>query len=271
MSENPSVPGQRRNIMMRNDWWATGWEHVLPRQGLPLTMLIGTASQPGCTGSLDDVLQEVFDGHWAMIGGDLEGALSFRWSDEEWDHEEEPEGREAYEARHWEKFGAMLTAAGFPVPRTVRDLSELYLAWGLAGREEGPEGTRWSMPDTLPLPEELLPLDAEATELIARTRWALHVHPLVNNLTGHLIDRLGAPKEILTSLDRLAAATGQEVGDVRHALLELVKSDDARVYRGEEPAESASLEAHQRFRLVMDWDHFHEARVWVAGDTDDGT
>ncbi|MET9444430.1 DUF6042 family protein [Streptomyces sp. NPDC006610] len=36
---------------MHNDWWASGWEHVLPRQGFPLTMLIGTTSQPGFTGS----------------------------------------------------------------------------------------------------------------------------------------------------------------------------------------------------------------------------
>lgn len=36
----------------------------------------------------------------------------------------------------------MLTAVGYPVPKTVRDLSELYLTWGLARREETPDGTR---------------------------------------------------------------------------------------------------------------------------------
>lgn len=114
MNENSSVPGPRRDMALHNDWWASGWDHVLPRQGFPLTMLIGTASQPGSTGSLDDLLQEIFGGHWDMIGGDLDGALTFSWPGEEWDYEEAPEGREACEASRWEKFGAMLTAMRLP-------------------------------------------------------------------------------------------------------------------------------------------------------------
>ncbi|MFL4910601.1 DUF6042 family protein [Streptomyces sp. MMS24-I2-30] len=144
------MPGPRRDMAMHNDWWVSGWEHVLPRQGFPLTMLIGTACQPGFTGSLDDLVHELFDGHWDMIGGYLDGALTFSWPDEEWDYEAAPEGREACEAARWEQFSTMLTAAGFPVPTTVRDLSELYLTWGLARREETPDGTRWSMPAALP-------------------------------------------------------------------------------------------------------------------------
>ncbi|MGW6309101.1 DUF6042 family protein [Streptomyces niveus] len=58
-------------MAVHNDWWASGWDHVLPRESFPLTMLIGTASQPGFTGSLDDLLQEIFESHWDMIGGDL--------------------------------------------------------------------------------------------------------------------------------------------------------------------------------------------------------
>ena len=140
------------------------------------------------------------------------------------------------------------TTAGFPVPTTVRDLSELYLTWGLARREETPDGTRWSMPAALPLPGDLLPLDPELTE----------------RLDDHLVNDLGEPAETLTSLDRLAAATGQDVDDVRLALAELVKSGDARVQRGEEPADAERLEAHRRFRLVMDWEHFHENRIQVS-------
>ncbi|GGS94552.1 DUF6042 family protein [Streptomyces cinerochromogenes] len=63
-------------------------------------------------------------------------------------------------------------------------------------------------------------------------------------------------------MDRLAAATGQG-DDVRLALAELVKSGDARVQRGEEPPDAERLEAHRRFRLVMDWEHFHENRIRV--------
>lgn len=264
MTEKASVPGPRRDLAMHNDWWVSGWEHVLPRQGFPLTMLIGTACQPGFTGSLDDLVHEIFDGHWDMIGGDLDGPLTFSWADEEWDYEEAPEGREACEAARWEQFTAMLTTAGFPVPTTVRDLSELYLTWGLARREETPDGTRWSMPTVLPLPGDLLPLDPELAKRLDGIRWTMRTGPLVDTLIDHLVDDLGEPAETLTSLDRLAAATGQDVDDVRLALAELVESGDARVQRGEEPADAERLEAHRRFRLVMDWEHFHEHRIQVS-------
>jgi hypothetical protein len=47
MTDNPRVPGPRRDMVMHNDWWASGREHVLPRRGFPLTTLIGTASRSG--------------------------------------------------------------------------------------------------------------------------------------------------------------------------------------------------------------------------------
>ncbi|MFJ7209613.1 DUF6042 family protein [Streptomyces sp. NPDC098789] len=265
MPVNPSVPGPRRDIAMHNDWWASGWEHVLPRQGLPLTMLIGTACQPpDFTGSLDDVLREVFGGHWRMLADGLDGPLTFSWPDEEWDFDEAPEGREASEAKRWKRFGALLTAAGFPVPGTVRELSELYLTWGLASREETPDGTRWSMPAVLPLPGDLLTLDAELTERLDSIRWTMGTGPLVNDFITHLIDDLGEPQEVLTSLDRLAAGTGLDAADVRLAIVELVLSGDAQVHRGQELADAERLAAHQRFRLVMDWDHFHENRIQLS-------
>lgn len=261
MTEYPSVSGPGRDLAMHNDWWVSGWDHVLPRQGFALTMLIGTASQSGFAGSLDDLLQEIFDGDWDMIGGDLDGVLTFWWPDEEWDDEEAPEGREVCEARRWKEFGAVLTAAGFPVPATVRDLSELYLTWGLASREETPEGTRWSMPAALPLPGDLLSLDPELARRLDGIRWSMRTGPLVNTLVNHLAGDLGEPQEVLTSLERLAAATGQDADDVRLALAELVESGDAQVWRGQEPACADRLETHRRFRLVMDWDHRHETRL----------
>ncbi|MER5632859.1 hypothetical protein CP967_33650 [Streptomyces nitrosporeus] len=268
MTENPSVPGPRRDMAIHNGWWPSGWEHVLPRQGFPLTMLIGTASQSGFTGSLDDLLQEIFDGDWHMIGGDLDGELTFSWPDGEWDYEDAPEGREASEAKRWKSFGAMLTAAGFPVPATVRDLSELYLAWGLAYREETPDGTRWTMPAVLPLPDDLLPLDAELTRRLDRARRTTYTGPLVNALITHLVDDLGEPQEVLTSLDRLAVATGRDADEIRLALADLVESGDARVRRGQEPADPERLEAHQRFRLAVEWEHFDGPRTHLSVRTD---
>ncbi|MEU4655006.1 DUF6042 family protein [Streptomyces sp. NPDC023723] len=52
MTERTSVSGPRRDLAMHNDWWVLGWEHVLPRQGFLLTVLIRTACQPGFTDSL---------------------------------------------------------------------------------------------------------------------------------------------------------------------------------------------------------------------------
>ncbi|MFI1377738.1 DUF6042 family protein [Streptomyces longwoodensis] len=163
----------------------------------------------------------------------------------------------------------MLTAAGYPVPKTVRDLSELYLTWGLARREETPDGTRWSMPAALPLPGDLLPLDADLAKRLDRIRGTLRTGPLVDGLISHLVDALGEPQEILTSLGRLAVATSQDADDVRIALAELVQSGDARVQRGQEPVDAERLEAHQRFRLIMNWDHFHEHRVHLSIKGDD--
>ncbi|CAM5641695.1 hypothetical protein STAFG_0270 [Streptomyces afghaniensis 772] len=125
------------------------------------------------------------------------------------------------------------------------------------------------MPAALPLPGDLLPLDADLAKRLDRVRWALRTGPLVDGLINHLVDDLGEPQEILTSLDRLAAATSQDADDVRSALAELVASGEARVQRGPEPADAERLEAHQRFRLVMDWDHFHENRVQLTIKGDD--
>jgi hypothetical protein len=72
------------------------------------------------------------------------------------------------------------------------------------------------------------------------------------------------PKEVLTSLDRLGVATGRDADDVRIALAELVEAGDAQVYRGQEQADAERLEAHRRFRLVMNWDHFHETRMRLS-------
>lgn len=75
---------------------------------------------------------------------------------------------------------------------------------------------------------------------------------LLDTLINHLVDDLGEPTQTLTSLDRLAGATGQDADDVRLAPTELVKSGDARVQRGEETADAERLEAHRRFRLVKE-------------------
>ncbi|WP_309142731.1 DUF6042 family protein [Streptomyces javensis] len=151
----------------------------------------------------------------------------------------------------------------------MRDLSELYLTWGLASREETPDGTRWSMPAALPLPGDLLPLDADLTKRLDWIRWTMRTGPLVNALINHLVDDLDEPNEVLTSLDRLAAATSQDTDDVRLALAELVEAEDAQVQRGQEPADAERLEAHQRFRLIMNWEHLHENRMQLSIKGDD--
>ncbi|MEU9463753.1 hypothetical protein ACIQCQ_37670 [Streptomyces sp. NPDC088394] len=46
-------------------------------------------------------------------------------------------------------------------------------------------------------------------------------------------------------------------------------SGDAQVQRGQELADAERLEAHQRFRLVMNWDHLHENQVQLSIKGDD--
>ncbi|MEU0048140.1 DUF6042 family protein [Streptomyces werraensis] len=74
-----------------------------------------------------------------------------------------------------------------------------------------------SMPAVLPLPGDLLPLDTDLTQQLDRIRWTMRTGPLVDILIDHLSDGLGEPQEVLISLDRLAAATGQDADDVRLA------------------------------------------------------
>ncbi|EGG49061.1 DUF6042 family protein [Streptomyces griseoaurantiacus] len=71
---------------------------------------------------------------------------------------------------------------------------------------------------------DLLRLDADLAQRLDRMRWTMRTDPLVYGLIGHLVDDLGGPEEILTSLDRLADATGQDADDVRLALAKLVRS-----------------------------------------------
>ncbi|MFC7924332.1 DUF6042 family protein [Streptomyces cinereoruber] len=72
----------------------------------------------------------------------------------------------------------------------------------------------------------------------------MHTGPLVDGLINHLVDDLGEPREVLTSLDRPAAATNQDTDSLRLTLAELVKAGDAAVQRDREPADAERLEAH---------------------------
>ncbi|MER6105838.1 DUF6042 family protein [Streptomyces sp. NPDC001832] len=110
---------------------------------------------------------------------------------------------------------------------------------------------------------------AELTKRLDWIRWTMRTGPLVNGLIKYLVDDLAEPQEVLTSLDRLAAATGRDSDDVRIALAELVEAGDAQVHRGQEQADAERLEAHQRFRLVMHWDHFYETRMELSIKADD--
>jgi hypothetical protein len=125
------------------------------------------------------------------------------------------------------------------------------------------------MPAALPLPGDLLPLDADLAKRLDWIRWTMRTGPLVNGLVNHLVNDLGEPHEVLTSLHRLAAATSQGTDDVRLALAELVEAGDAQVQRGQEPANAERLEAHQRFRLIMNWEHLHENRMQLSIKGDD--
>lgn len=123
MNENAPVPGPRRDLAMHNDRWPSGWEHVLP--GFPLTMLIGTESQPDFTGSLDDLAHGILTvtGTGTCL---VATSMAPYCSPGRMKSGTTRRCRSGCEADRWKQFSAMLTTGGSSVPTTVRDLSELY-------------------------------------------------------------------------------------------------------------------------------------------------
>ncbi|MDX2561136.1 DUF6042 family protein [Streptomyces sp. TX20-6-3] len=255
-------------LSMHDDWFASGWSSYLPQyQAMLLCMFFGTAAVRGLRGTIDEVLEQHFDGehgpYFGRVGGSLDAPVA--WTDPESleyaGTEEERNRLRADAEEHQARCEQLLRTAGLPVPTTIRELADTMLAVGIATRH----GDAWSMPDRLPGPETVLALtDDERAEIVNRRRlWERG--PEEQALTDYLVDGLSRPAEVFTSVDRLAKATGMAEDDLRRALGRLIHQGDARIERGPGRERTAldDLKGHERFHLVLDWEHFEENGITV--------
>ncbi|MFE1905153.1 DUF6042 family protein [Streptomyces gardneri] len=258
------------DISVHDDWFTSGWMHVLPRhQALFMCLVLSTAASRPVTGTLDEVVRELFDDAFGAflrgLGEDLDSPVL--WLEpEDLDHAEgagaEARIRAEAAARREASEGA-LRAGGFPVPATIRDLVGTMLALGIAHTDEG----RWTMPKRLPLPEEVLELPEDLGEILRKLRRSDAVAPWKQALVRYLDEGLGRPEEVFTTPGRLAGAVRLDAGELRAALDYLVEGEHVRLYRGipRVPVASArDLQDHQRFHLVPDWQRYDEDHLFVV-------
>jgi hypothetical protein len=269
MSTDQSTATSAENSMaMHNDWWPSGWTHVLPQhQGMMLCMIFGTATTRGLTGDLDDITRQIFGdelrGVFNSLGDNLDSPILWLDQDEVDDaesDEEREEIRAAAKRRETTLTGA-LHAIGMTPPATIRDLGQLMVHFGIATTEDG----AWAMPEVLPRPDDVLTLPEDVRERLATMRRFEETQVADQAIIRHLVDDLGHPEELFTSLDRLKDITGEDIDTLRAALDHLVELGDAQLYRGSPRVIVAAkdLPSHARFHLVPDWDRFHEHRMYI--------
>ena len=262
-------PG-KGDLALHNGWFTSGWMHVLPKyQAMFMCMLLSTAATRPVTGTLDEVVREVFGDSprdfLHGLGDDLDSPVLWLEPDTldaAEDAEEEARIR-AEAAAHRTGCEGALRAGGFPVPETIRDLVGTMLALGIACTEDG----RWWMPQDLPRPEEVLELPENLRETFRRLRHRDAVAPCKQALTDYLDRTLGRPGELVTTPGRLAESVRVSPDELRAALDALAEDEHVRLYRGipRVPVASArDLQDHQRFHLVPDWEQYDEDHVYVV-------
>lgn len=277
-SQTPTTQGVARpeNMSFPSDWFTSGWVRVLPRhQAFMLTAVMGTATAEGMRGCIDDVTRIIFGDDLPQafrgIGENLDSPVRWLEEDELEDaSEEEQQEIEEAAATRQAACEAMYRKAGIPVPSTIRDLAATMMALGIASQDE--DGY-WLMPDSLPLPEDVLDLPAEMAAQFQEFRRTQNLEPAERAIIHYLVKILDYPEEVFTSLDRLAEAAEMEAGEIRAGLDYLVEQGDARLYRGKPRTEVSArdLPAHARFYLVPDWEHFADHRIEIRRGRDADT
>ncbi|MET9699361.1 DUF6042 family protein [Streptomyces sp. NPDC006529] len=260
------------SLSLHPDWFTSCWTLVLPprHQAMVLAMLFATAMRRRAEGSLDDIAFQVLGDRDRQrkyrLGDDgLDSPLL--WLDQEGvelaESPEEAARITAAAAAHRQWFEEALRSLPHPAPSTVRDLAAVMQRLGLARESEG----RWSVPDELPRPDDVLPLPADLLERIRRIRRHDGVAPAEQALLAHFTDTLRRPERVSTSLQRLERATGLPADRIREALDHLAdEQGDLAMYRGDPPAPVAArnLPAHARFQIVVDWRSVAEDRIQVV-------
>ncbi|MEU3657876.1 DUF6042 family protein [Streptomyces sp. NPDC032161] len=255
-------------LSLHSGWFASGWPSYLPQhQAMMLSMLFGTATVRGLRGSLDDVLEQIYQGEPGAFFGNASNSLDSPvvWMDpdelEYAETEQEKNQLRVDAEEHQARCEELLRTADLAVPTTIRELADTMLALGIASQQDGV----WSMPDPIPGPETALALTDKERAAIAYRRQFWESGPAEQTLIDYLTDDLNRPAEVFTSVDRLAKATDLSEDDLRNALGRLTQEGEARLERGTAREQTAleALKGHERFHLVLNWPHFDENRITI--------
>jgi hypothetical protein len=250
------------NIVFGRDWFESGWNRLLPRQAFALFIAVSTATEHDMDGDLKTlVVRQLGRWPWDMLG-ELDDPL--RWTfDEQADDDEQV----ALDERRREVFDTAVAQAGRPVPTTVAELATLLADLGFFQHTITGVGERWRAPEVLPLPGEVLPLPADVAAELDDHRWQMRVEPYAQDIIRYVIDELGSPNEVPTSVDRLARALELDPQSVREGLGALLDHGDFRTVRDihgrRNDIDPATLPDHARFTLVVDWERFAESRTSI--------
>ncbi|MFB7514699.1 DUF6042 family protein [Streptomyces sp. NPDC056144] len=254
-------PGEG-DLTLHPDWFPSAWQRALPTYpSLFMALLLSTAVTRPVTGTIDEVVEEIFGDTFGdflrELGDDLDSPLLWVVPREEEgeETEEEAEAERVLEERSAAERVACetaLRAGGFRVPETLRELVGTMTALGIVEETEG----RWTMPERLPLPEEVLDLPEPLRGAFRDIRRHDAAEPGRSALLDYLANRPGPVPGVFTTLSALARQTGVTIGQLRLAVKDMADDGRLSLYRGIPRAavEVGDLEDHQRFHLVLEPD-----------------
>ncbi|MEV5599170.1 DUF6042 family protein [Streptomyces sp. NPDC052496] len=254
-------------LCIRNDWFESGWEVVLPlHQAMWTAMLLSTAVAANLAGDLDTVVGRISVDAPAVVSyrlGDQGLESPLVWPDmEAVEVAASPEEAaqiiaDAETRRAWCE--EALRAAGLAMPSTVRDLVAVMQRLGIVRYHEA-NGGYWTMPAKFPRPEDVLPLPEGLAGWLRDFRKVKAVGPAEDALLEYAARTLGCPAQFVTTLQRLKRATGFGTNKLRAALDRLATdTGEIRLYRGQPPVAVAvkDLTANSRFQIAVDWDRIN--------------
>ncbi|HEY1179967.1 MAG TPA: DUF6042 family protein [Phytomonospora sp.] len=266
----------RRKDPNGNEWMASGWFQVLPMtQGQWLWLLLRGATGSEADGDLDALVargQRSGERWFDNATGGLDGPIFWGFSaDEQWRTSE----IDASDRQRRERCVGALGRLGLREPRTVRDLALLMGRLGLCRHEVAGGTERWRIPQMLPLPSEVLPMDPEWERESDEGRWQYQIAAIAGELAELFTEDLNKPDEVTTTIAELARLIERDTEDVRHGLVDfavnpLVFLSSATIVsltvdtpEGLTHADPERLGDDEPFRISFDWAALAERKLRV--------
>ncbi|MFD9408193.1 DUF6042 family protein [Streptomyces sp. NPDC059989] len=191
------------SMAVHNDWFPSGWMRVLPRhQSFMLCMIFSTAAvrhmrEPAIGKVAEELFGTGLPGVFHGVGDSLDSPVMWLEPDDldEADNEQDAARIRADAEARQAACQAALEAAGLRAPSTIRDLADIMVALGIASYGDGV----WTMPETLPLPEDVLPLPHSLRQVFGEMRRVGSLEGAEQAIIHHLTRKLEYPDELLTS------------------------------------------------------------------------